>query len=229
WQGERDRFLLILFVFWLLLYAGRPTWGALINLLPLSRDLHLHRLIGGVHLGGIYLMGIGLAWLWEAARRLRSREQRFLVPALLTLALLIPAYRERYRYLWQNARSMVETANAVAAERQDLDRLFQALRGLPAGRVYAGLPARWGKDIKVGAVPLYALLSGADFDTVGYLYHALSLNADIMVLFEDGRFEQYDLFNVRYVITPQGWTVPSYYRVLGDFGRFRLYGVETSG
>ena len=56
-------YLAVLFVLWLLLYFGRPTWGVLLDLLPMSRDLHLHRLIGGVHLGAVFMAGVGLAWL----------------------------------------------------------------------------------------------------------------------------------------------------------------------
>jgi hypothetical protein len=70
------------------------------------------------------------------------------------------------------------------------------LRQLPPGRVYAGLGGNWGADYKVGEVPVYALLQRAGFDMLGYLYHALSLNADIQVLFDEGRPEQYNLFNV---------------------------------
>lgn len=60
----------VLFFAWLLLYFGRHTWGVLLDLLPLSHDLHLHRLIAGVHLGGILLVGLGLAlpWPWALAR-----------------------------------------------------------------------------------------------------------------------------------------------------------------
>jgi hypothetical protein len=79
WRRERYRVPVILAITWLLLYFGRPTWGVLLNLLPLSHDLQLHRLIAGVHLGGIYLMGIGLAlpWRWAMSRR----DPRYLLAA----------------------------------------------------------------------------------------------------------------------------------------------------
>ncbi len=228
WREERYRALAALALLWLLFYFGRPTWGVLLDLLPMSRDLHFHRLIAGLHLGGIYLMGLGLAWVWDWARSRKGRRW-LLIPAALTLLLLAPVYRERAAYYRQNGANMRETATAVAAERAALDELTQAIRALPPGRVYAGLAGRWGKDLRVGAVPLYALLNGADLDMLGYLYHALALNADIQVLFDDGRLAQYELFNVRYVVIPQDWSVPSFYRILGDYGRWRLYGVETSG
>jgi hypothetical protein len=109
WRKERYRVPVALFVAWLLLYFGRPTWGVLLDLLPLSRDLHLHRLIAGVHLGGILLIGLGLAlpWRWALSRR----DARWLLaPAALTALLLIPVYRERAAYLGQNARWMRESA-----------------------------------------------------------------------------------------------------------------------
>ena len=124
---------------------------------------------------------------------------------------------------------MAESAAAYAAEAKDLAGLEAAIASAPPGRVYAGLTAKWGKDYKVGAIPMYARFTGAGLDTLGHLYQALSLNSDLQVLFDDSRQAQYDLFNVRYVVTPVDWTVPSYYKPLADFGRHRLYQVETTG
>jgi hypothetical protein len=227
WRDERHRLLVSLTLLWLLLYFGRPTWGALLSLLPLAGDMQLHRFIGGFQLGSIYLMGLGLAWPWRWAR---ARGAGYFVgAAALTLALLLPAYRERVAWLQQNAAWMNESASALQAERQDLSALLDALHSLPPGRVYAGLPATWGKDVMVGATPLYALLNSAGLDTLGYLYHALSLNADIQVQFDDGLPEQYNLFNVRYVVTPCNYSVPAFYTPIGDYGDLCLYQTPTSG
>jgi hypothetical protein len=207
WREERYRVPVALFLLWLLLYFGRPTWGVLVDLLPLSRDLHLHRLIAGVHLGGITLMGLGLALPWEWA--LARRDARYLLaPVALTALLLAPAYRERAAYLEQNARWMAESQAAVAAEAEEFEALVDKLWELPSGRVYAGLAGTWGRDYKIGAVPIYALLQSSGFDMLGYLYHALSLNADIQVLFDESHPEHYNLFNVRYVVAPAERTLP---------------------
>ena len=58
------------FSIWLLLFFGRSTWGSAMDLLPLSQDLQMHRFIGGVHLGGIFLAAIALAvpWRWAMSR-----------------------------------------------------------------------------------------------------------------------------------------------------------------
>lgn len=228
WREERYRVPVALFILWLLLYFGRPTWGVLLDLLPMSRDLHLHRLIAGVHLGGIYLMGLGLAlpWHWALSRR---NARYLLATAALTVLLLYPVYKERGVYLGENARLMAESQDALAAEEGDIAALVATLQHAPPGRVYAGRGGNWGKEYTVGAVPVYTLLNGAGLDTLGYLYHALSLNADIQVLFDESRPEHYNLFNVRYVVAPADRAFPDFVRPVKDFSRHRLYEVATTG
>ncbi|MFL5800211.1 MAG: YfhO family protein, partial [Roseiflexaceae bacterium] len=228
WREERYRIPVILFVVWLLLYFGRPTWGVLLNLLPMSRDLQMHRLIAGVHLAGLLLIGIGLAapWHWAIAR---GGGRYLLAPALLTLLLLYPVYRERDAYFTQNATWMGESQQAFAAEQPDLTALMDTLSSLPPGRVYAGLAGTWGKQYRVGAVPIYALLTANGFDSLGFLYHALSLNADVQVRFDESRADEYNLFNVRYVVAPIDHPFPAFVKPIRDFGRHRLYQVDTTG
>jgi len=228
WRQAHLRTLAAMSLFWLLLFFGSPTWGALLDRLPMGAAIDFHRRIMALHLGGLYLMGVGLAWPWRWALA-RANRLFLLAPAALTLLLLFPVYQERIAYFQQNVAWMHESAAAAQAERQDLDALMGAIRERGPGRVYAGLPARWGGEIKIGAVPLYAYLNGERLEMLGFLYHALSLNADLSMLFDDGKLEQYQLFNVRYVITPQGWTVPAFYTPLGDYGRFRLYEVPSGG
>jgi hypothetical protein len=228
WRDERYRIPVVLFGAWLLLYFGRPTWGALMDLLPMGHDLQLHRLIAGVHLGGLMLIGAGLGAACEWVIAGRDRRYALAGVALLVL-LLFPVYRERYAYMAQDKAWAQGSAQAYAAESKDLSALFAALRSLPPGRVYAGLAANWGKTYTVGSAPMYALLNANGFDMVGFLYHALSLNADVEVLFDDALAWQYDLFDVRYVVVPSNFTVPGFYRRLGTFGRHSLYEVPTSG
>jgi hypothetical protein len=235
WREEVWRIPALLFVVWLVLYFGRPTWGALLDLLPLGGDLQLHRFIAGVHLAGIMLMGIGLGALWGWVSRLRVsvlQRSALLWPAtaaLVTLALLAPAYVERGAYLRQSAQWKSQAALAGAVEEQNLQALFADLRSLPPGRVYAGLGANWGKDYRIGSVPMYGRLQLEGLDMVGYMYHALSLNSDVEVWFDETHAEQYDLFNVRYVVAPADHPFPAFAKLIGSYGRHRLYTVQTSG
>jgi len=62
WRGPlRARLVAGLTVVWTLLYFGRATWAGVIDLLPLARDIPMHRFIGGFHLFAIPLIACGLA------------------------------------------------------------------------------------------------------------------------------------------------------------------------
>ncbi len=228
WRDERYRIPLVVGGLWLLMYFGRPTWGVLIGLATLNTDFYLHRLISGVHLGGIMLMGVGLALPWRWA--LAKKSLRYvLLPAVITGLLLFPVYKERRAYLQSNNDYMQASDTAYKAEQHDLDALSAELRRQPPGRVYAGFRANWGKDYRVGEVPVSALLSSGGFDMVGFLYFPFSVNSDIQALFDEQRVEQYNLFNIRYVVGPKSRTFPPWVQPIGDFGRHRLYRVQTTG
>jgi hypothetical protein len=227
WRRPQYRLPLALSILWLLLYFGRPTWGVLLDLTPLSRDLYLHRLIAGVHLGGIYLVGLALAvpWSWALSR---PSGRYLLVPAMVTALLLLPAYRERAAYLAHNAY-LIRAAHDVHTAEHDLKALIDWLKDAPPGRVYAGLAGTWGSKYRIGDIPVYALLTRAGLDTLSFLYHPWSLNGDIQVLFDERRPEQYNLFNVRYVVAPAERDFPDFVKPARDFGQHRLYEVATSG
>ena len=74
-RDERSRAVLAVALLSLLLFFGRSTLGPLLRLLPGSGDLFLRRYVFGVHLAGLYLMGIALAW---AGRMAFVRLRRFL-------------------------------------------------------------------------------------------------------------------------------------------------------
>src|SRR6185503_12932151 len=123
-----------LFVLWLLLWFGRPTWGALLDLMPLSQNFYFHRLGSGVHLAAIYLMGIGLA---AAVGLVRSFGRRLALPGAPSIflagslgaiaLLLLPAYRERQEYFEHNGRLIAASRDAFEREQKDIDALFSAI------------------------------------------------------------------------------------------------------
>lgn len=57
------------FILWFLLYFGRPTWGALYNIFPMSSSLHLHRFVTMVHFFGAILAGVGLAVVYQSIKK----------------------------------------------------------------------------------------------------------------------------------------------------------------
>src|SRR5262249_36647460 len=160
-KKEHHRIVNTLFFLWLLLYFGRPTWGILLKLLPLSSDLHLHRFIGGVHLAAIPLIGIGIQTVCNKLITLSNqiiyyRKRAAFITAFLIAAVLIPVYRERIAYLNADKMLLERNREAFKQEEHNISDLIDSLRSLqkesPA-RIYAGLPAGWGGKFTIGDVP----------------------------------------------------------------------------
>src|SRR5262249_28376348 len=104
-RDVRARALLGAFTFSLLLFFGRATWGRLIDVLPGMKDIQIHRFIAGVHLAGILLAGVGLAWIvrtayWYVSQRTPAERARWLVPAAVAafVLLLTPAWADVAHY-----------------------------------------------------------------------------------------------------------------------------------
>jgi len=224
-----SRLLLLLFAFWLLLYFGRPTWGVILQALPMSSDLHFHRLIAPVHLAGAGLAGVGLAWIWKVL----LREKAHLLPlaglVVLTVAAFLPALQERISFFDTRCEWLENNRTAFAEDRGQLDRLLESVAARPPGRVCARLPAAQGDEYKIGDVPVHARVTSKGLDSVGYLYHALSLNADIQGYMDESRPAHLNLFNVRYVIAPADRKLPALGLPVETHVRHRLYIVETTG
>ncbi|MDQ2951664.1 MAG: hypothetical protein M3R54_05320 [Chloroflexota bacterium] len=222
---------LTLFVVWLVLYFGRPTLGALVDLLPLHQTLYIHRFSGGVHLAGIMLIGVGAAWLWEAA----ARSWRPWLPyaaALAAMLALIPAITERAAFYVQNLEWMQQTRAAIDVD-TDARAILDTLRTLPPARTFAGLRTDYGPRmnfaIPFNSVRFSDVLTFERIDAVSPPYNSLSLSSDMLWDFNYQRAEDYDLFNVRYVLAPAAEPMPSFLTVAKKTARYTLYQAPSSG
>ena len=237
WRNERYLIPIAIFLLWLMLYFGRETWGSLIDLLPFSRDIHMHRFIGGVHLGGIFLIAVALAGplRWAISRSSIWSGWYVTMALSLTMLVLLPIYSERMSYLKANALGLRESRQGLGVDAQDLSALLEKLKQLPPGRVYAGqkMPGgrrqNWGYDYYVGHMRLYALLQTRGLDMVNSVYHPYSLNSDVLIDFDERRWDHYNIYNARYVVAPEGQRFPPFVQPLQQFGRHRLYQVDTTG
>jgi len=224
-------FALSLFGLWLVLYFGRPTLGVVVDLLPLNDGLFLHRLVGGVDIFAILLMGIGGAWLWELVGASGSRG-RLMAVGVATLLLFAPALGERWSYYAQNAEWMRHTKAALDAD-ADARTVLAALGQQPQGRVYAGLRSNWGQSLTFGipfnSMRFYNLLAHYGLDAVAPPNQSLSLNADLLWEFNDQDLSHYRLFNVDYVIAPSTIRFPSELRALTTTSKYVLYAAPGRG
>jgi len=209
---------------WIAVYFGRPFWGPLLNVLGMSDDMHLHRVIGGAHIFLVLLAGVALAELWD---RLPGRG---IAAAAITLVLFYPMVRERLVYLQHNDAWGRRTLQAYETDKPDLDAAIAAAKSR-GGRAYPGLAAGWGGQFKVGDAPVYSFLSTAQVPAVAFLYHSMALTGDVMLRFNDHVAAQYRLFNIKTAIAPVNW--PLLPRAVGAagarFGRFQLYYTPGNG
>ncbi|MDQ2952221.1 MAG: hypothetical protein M3R54_08150 [Chloroflexota bacterium] len=238
-----------LFVVWLVLYFGRPTLDGLVSLFPMHEGLLLHRFIGSVELFAIVLVGIGAAWAFERAtspwpsaltKRLRFARSVQLAPwlrvafaGLTVLALLAPAMAERATFYSSNTAWMRQTRASIDAD-VDARTILASLRALPAGRVFAGLRSTGYGPLMNFAIPFNSvrfsdLLVFNGIPLVAAPYSSLSLNADLFWDFSIDRPQDYQLFNVRYLVAPSGTPVPAFLQPITRTSRYILYAAPTTG
>ena len=229
-QKPKYRFFFFLFPFWLILFFGKPFFGNLINFFPLLKDYHLHRFIIGVHLASIFLIGIGLNWLIKRILKLKfSYDVTISLCIFLILIISLPVFRQTFNYLDLNKRWLPEANQEFIEDWTDLEKITQKLNELPKGRIYAGRPGNWGRSFKAGPTPVYMALSARGFEIGGFLPETWSLNSDPEQFFNEQLPEHYNLYNIRYLISPLDYSIPSFAKEIAIYGNYKLSEVETTG
>jgi hypothetical protein len=235
-RDERARALLGVWALSLLLFFGRPTLGAALNILPGSGDVLFHRFLMGVHLAGIILAGVGLSWLGSLLIQQGRRRLPRIGAAVATAAVacigvlaMMPAWTQVSAYDEQALPLKMEQQTADQTDGADLEVLINEVRAVRDGRVYAGGPGNWGSQYVIGRVAVYNVLENEDIDAVGWNLRTSSLMSDDEVIFDEHNPAQYDLFNIKYLLMPsdQRPAVPA--QLLSTQGRHTLWSVETSG
>ncbi|HYB91297.1 MAG TPA: hypothetical protein VEC38_09650 [Candidatus Binataceae bacterium] len=226
-RARTRKLALALFGVWLLIYFGRATWGKIADLLPMSDGIFMHRFIGGVDFAAVLLIGIGGEWIWSRFSRL-GEPWRALAPGAIIVALMIPAFVERYQFYGANTAWM-RYAKSSLDSATGLREIVGTLKTLPPGRTYAGLRSTWADKTKIGGLHLYDVLAFNDVDLVAPPYQGLSLNCDMPFFFNENEPADYDLFDARYVVTMDNIPMPSFVKPIKKSGQYVLYGVETSG
>jgi hypothetical protein len=233
-RDERARAVVGVGLVSLLLFFGRSTLGPVLRLLPGSGDLFLRRFVFGVHLAGLYLVGIALGWLGRiVVARARGRIPRLepIAAGLLIVALvaLAPAWLERYAWAAQGAEWIHEQQVYDATDGADVAALVSMAEGLGPGRIYAGSRSNWGARYRVGQVPVYAELLNLDVDAVGFTRPTWSLSSPAEYRFRDTDPAHYDVFDVRYLIQPAEQDPPVQAELVATRGRHTLWQISVDG
>jgi len=226
-RRESPRVVIGLGLVALLLFFGRPTLGPVIDLLPGGGDLFLRRFISGVHLAGIYLIGIGGVYLAHLAIRVVRRWTSSPVPAVavaavIALFIVVPASWERIRFERQGAVWIDDQARAEATDGAGFAALVERAKGLGPGRIFSGLRGPTVAAYRIGQVPAFAALLNLQADAVGFTRPTWSLASPAEYRFQNGNGVHRELFGVRYVILPQDDPLPSAERI-AQSGRHVLW------
>ncbi len=242
---ERGRALVGAWLLSLLLFIGRPTMSAVINLLPGNQSLLLQRYIMGLHLAGLVLAGVGVVSsatfvARQCAQRLpgaTAATRRFLFGAspwlrtpvviALVVAVLTPAWTQIENYD-ADSRSWITYQRSVAATQgADVNTLVALAEARGGGRIYAGMPSNWGHHFYVGAVPVYIYLEQLGVDAVGFTLRTSGLMTDPEAYFDEFNAGDYSTFGIHYMILPVGHTPPVYATELRTMGAYRLWTVDN--
>jgi hypothetical protein len=225
-QSAAEVFVLGGAVFWLLVFFGRPTWGPLLLLLGVTRDLHLHRVVGAVHIFLVLLAAIAVGAGWREL----ARRGHLALTLLLTLIVLAPMLRERVAYMTRTDAQATERLLALDAEEIARDASLANLKAA-GGRVYAGNSQGWGPQLQTGGNDFAAYLNMNLIPQASTTYHNLSLTADLFPLFDEQRPAHYALFNVRSVVAPVNPAsgLPRFLSPRTGFGRFQIFDAPGAG
>jgi Gpi18-like mannosyltransferase len=242
---ERARVLIGLWAFSLVLYFGRVTWKRVIDLLPGSGDLQMHRFIIGVQMAGIVLAAVGAATLGRLAIRLgsdalasaksvgsthvRNTALGVAVGAVGLLA-LSPAWRAVWRYDRGDANFISSQRNYDATDGVSIDALIREADARGDGRIYAGTRGNWGSTYKVGYVPVLHEISHNDGDGIGFTFRTVqSLTTDVEASFDETNPAEYEALNIKYVLVPHSRKPGVPAKLIDSKGSNDLYEVTTTG
>jgi len=217
-----------LFIFWLLLYFGRTTWGPLIDLIPTMKEFHLSRFIVGVHLSGLFLAPIGFAWIINKVKKYIG-----LFAYVLIGVLVVFIYGQTIRYNDLNNTLITRSIADYAKQSKDANALVSTLQTLEKsapGRVYAGRGGSWGHDFRISETNMTMYLGNFGLPTVLWMPETWSPNGDTEQYFRENKEADYDLFNIRYIATPANLAkenIQPFWKLIKENPSWKLYTVSS--
>src|SRR5262249_4289659 len=149
-------------------------------LIGVSPDMPLHRVIGGFHMFAVLIAAIGMAAMWRSL----SRRVHVAAAIIATVIVLYPMLRERNVYLSNNSAWGHRSLNAYRENKRSIDTATEIAK-TRGGRVYAGLPATWGGQFRIGDPHVYEYFALAHVPALSFMYHSMSLTSETMTRFDE--------------------------------------------
>ncbi len=238
------RALLGLFVGFFIVSWGPTTWGSFASIIPGHADIYFRRFQASVSLAGIYLAGLGIAWLAGlvvvACRSLgttmptETTSSRVInalgtyATVLLAIAATLIAIPRLYSIDQSNARDIGTQRQAESTQGKQIAPLISLVLKAHDGRVYAGLPSNWGEAFTVGYVPVFEYLVNKDVDQVGFTLRTASLMSQPEDHFDQANVSDYALYGIRYLILPEAMKPPVPARSVEASGKYHLWEIPQN-
>jgi hypothetical protein len=223
--------LAFLFFFFFLLFFGRTTWGGLLNIIPGMSEFHQHRFLVGVHLAGLFLIPIGLAWIIEKISTKIIGYRMLIISLTICILAYICVLPQTIHYAQYNTQLITQGNAQYVQAKPDFDLLLGLLRELQMdrpGRVYA-LRGTEGKEFHIASTPYYMHLSTYGIPIVLWLPETWSMNSDTEQFFVEENPAHYTLYNIRYVVAPPTKQPQPFWKLIKETPSWKLYTVETNG
>ncbi len=218
---------------------GPTTFGKLANIIPGHSDIFFRRFVIGFDLGSIFLCGVGLyetlifiykLMLKSVSNSYDSKALKNTLKILSALALtvvasvvILPAEMSVYSLARDNSFQVNVQKTIEVSGVEQLSPIISYIKKYGLGRTYAGLPTNWGYKFYVGEVPVFKYLESQDVDEVGYTLRTASLMTDPENYFNDNNISDFILFGIRYLILPQGKTLPVGANLILKSGEYTLW------
>jgi hypothetical protein len=233
-RSTSARAILVAWVLSLALLLGRSTPGPTRAVLPGTDDLYL-RFVVGVQLASLLVAGHGVAWfvprLVERVGQLRSplaMATRIAVAGVVATSLFV-AFSHLAEFDRQDGVWIADQQLADAVDGPNLEELLREVRSRGGGRIWSGSATGWGREYRIGNVPVYEELLNRDADALGFWLRVSSLSTMVEPNFDETRRSDYDVFNVRFLILPAGRRPAVEASFVRGAGRHALWEVQTGG
>lgn len=214
-----------------ILFIGRNPFGWLIDLLPASSMVFLHRYHIVIHLCSLLLAGAGVSAMWRfvnaAIAVVANRPRR--IPAAVALGVglvvLVPAGIDLAGNLRVDRNAVEWQYKADVAQGPDLDALVSMAVERGGGRIYAGRTNNWGRSFTIGQSPVTIATAYYPIDQIGYNLRLSGLTGDLETYLNDGEVAQLRLLGIKYVVLPPTQPPAPGLKLLAERGQFRMFEV----
>ncbi len=235
-EQKTTKILPLVFLFFLIIFFGKTTFGSLLTIIPGMSEFHGHRFIVGLHLAGLFLAPIGIAWIIKQIGTLGKTPMQILItqaiiPAIIIVSCCLSLFPKTVEYAAYNNTLILQGNTNYEKIDANTKLLFEILNDLEKtrpGRVYA-LRGNEGKDFRIASTAYYMHLSTYGIPTVLWLPETWSLNSDTEQFFSEDNASHYMLYNIAYVVAPPSKKPQAFWTLIKENSEWILYEVKTEG